>query len=341
MERGSNNSGNNSGSGSDSGLRTLSARRELAWRALLLAGAVLVLGSGFLLAEPALDAVRGDSRSDAAASLPPVLPPSPSPSAPAVVAPTTPQRPALVISEPNRLRIPRLGIDAPVTHIGLNTDGTIGVPKAWGDVGWFDRGPAPGAIVPSVLVGHYDSTTGPAVFYRLSQVVPGDRVEVAGAGGASQAFIVDRSEQVTKATFPSDRVYGPVTRSELRLITCGGAFDYATHHYLSNLIVYAHADTSVSPGPGVPAPGAGGVPGAAGAPGAAGTPGAPAGQAAASAQPLPLPPATGAPSMRPLPPATATPGAKPIPPATTGPPGTHVPLRPVSGTTAAAAPART
>ncbi|WP_248840856.1 class F sortase [Frankia sp. AgKG'84/4] len=211
-------------------------------------GAVLVISSGFRLAEPAFDGGRDGAGARAAAELPPVLAPPPSPAAsPSGAAPPVLQRPAVVISDPNRLRITRLGVDAPVTHLGLAPDGSIEVPTRWGDVGWFDRGPAPGGIGPAVLVGHYDSTTGPAVFYRLGLLVPGDRVEVAGASGTSQAFIVDRSEQVTKATFPTQRVYGPVNRPELRLITCGGAFDYKTHHYLSNLIVYAHADTTVVP----------------------------------------------------------------------------------------------
>ncbi|SNQ45550.1 putative secreted protein (Partial match) [Frankia canadensis] len=293
--------GSNGGHWPPGGPRPPGARRPLMWRGLLLVGAVLVLGSGFRLAEPALDAVRGDSRSDATADLPPIPPIPPPPStAPAGTGTALPQRPVVVISEPTRLRVPRLSIDAPITHIGLNADGSIGVPTAWGDVGWFDRGPAPGGIGPAVLVGHYDSTTGPAVFYRLPQVVAGDRVEVAGPTGATQAFIVDRSEEVTKATFPADRVYGPVARPELRLITCGGAFDHKTHHYLSNLIVYAHADTSAPPVPGANVPGA--------APGQA-----------APAQPLPRPPGAASPRVTPRPPATSAPGVAPLPQATSAP----------------------
>ena len=34
-------------------------------------------------------------------------------------------------------------------------------------------------------------------------------------------------------------MYGPTPDAELRLITCGGAFDAATGHYLSNIVVYA------------------------------------------------------------------------------------------------------
>jgi hypothetical protein len=34
-------------------------------------------------------------------------------------------------------------------------------------------------------------------------------------------------------------VYGPVPDAELRLITCGGTFDQATHGYLANIVVYS------------------------------------------------------------------------------------------------------
>jgi hypothetical protein len=44
---------------------------------------------------------------------------------------------------------------------------------------------------------------------------------------------------VAKAAFPSKLVYGAVNDAELRLITCGGAFDFATGHYVDNIIVFA------------------------------------------------------------------------------------------------------
>jgi hypothetical protein len=39
--------------------------------------------------------------------------------------------------------------------------------------------------------------------------------------------------------FPAQTVHGATPDPELRLITCRGAFDYATGHYLSNVIVCA------------------------------------------------------------------------------------------------------
>jgi hypothetical protein len=34
-------------------------------------------------------------------------------------------------------------------------------------------------------------------------------------------------------------VYGPTPNAQLRLITCGGAFDPTTGHYLSNVVAFA------------------------------------------------------------------------------------------------------
>ena len=42
-----------------------------------------------------------------------------------------------------------------------------------------------------------------------------------------------------KVRFPTAAVYGPAPVPELRVVTCGGTFDPATGHYLSNVIVFA------------------------------------------------------------------------------------------------------
>ncbi len=144
-------------------------------------------------------------------------------------------------SPPIFLRIPALGTAATVEPVGLNTDGTLEVPTSWTEVGWYEYGPRPGDVGASVLAGHYDSTTGPAVFYRLEKLRKSDAIETNLADGTVMRFTVDRIQEVSKDAFPADEVYGRVDRPELRLITCGGAFDKKTHHYLKNVIVYAHA----------------------------------------------------------------------------------------------------
>ena len=140
---------------------------------------------------------------------------------------------------PVRLRIPSLGVDAPVGPVGKAADGTVEVPTRWEDVGWFDGGARPGEDGPTVLLGHVDSKAGPAVFARLPQAPPGTVVEVVGDGGAVTRWRVDRTEQHPKVQFPTEAVYLPALRPELRLVTCGGAFDRASGHYVDNVVVHA------------------------------------------------------------------------------------------------------
>ena len=105
--------------------------------------------------------------------------------------------------------------------------------------GWYEGGTRPGDPGSAVILGHVDSTSGPAVFYRLRELRPGDRVEVVRAGGSRVAFTVDRVEQYPKRRFPTAEVYYPTLGPKLRLVTCGGAFDDATGHYTDNVIVFA------------------------------------------------------------------------------------------------------
>jgi Sortase domain len=140
---------------------------------------------------------------------------------------------------PVRLRISALGVDAPVGPVGKAADGTVEVPTRWEDVGWFDGGARPGEDGPAVLLGHVDSKAGPAVFARLPTAPPGTVVEVVDEDGKTTRWRVDRVEQHPKTRFPTEAVYLPALRPELRLVTCGGEFDRATGHYRDNVVVYA------------------------------------------------------------------------------------------------------
>jgi sortase (surface protein transpeptidase) len=90
-----------------------------------------------------------------------------------------------------------------------------------------------------VIAGHIDSYAGPGVFFRLSELAPGDRVYVRRTDGTLAVFRVTAVRLYAKDKFPTQAVYGPTPDAELRLITCGGTFDYQTRSYLSNTVVYA------------------------------------------------------------------------------------------------------
>ncbi|MEV0408646.1 class F sortase [Actinoallomurus sp. NPDC050550] len=148
--------------------------------------------------------------------------------------------PALGASVPLHLDVPKIGIHASLLQVGLDHDGSVAVPPLSRAhlAGWYDKGPSPGERGPAVLVGHVDSKKGPAVFYRLGNLRPGDTVEVTRRDGVVATFTVDSVERVSKKHFPTQRVYGDLGFAGLRLITCGGDFD--GHSYLDNTIVYAH-----------------------------------------------------------------------------------------------------
>jgi sortase (surface protein transpeptidase) len=148
-----------------------------------------------------------------------------------------PQRAA----RPVRIEIPAIGVRAPVIPLGLNSDRSLEVPTDFSEAGWWTGGPRPGEPGPAVVAGHVDSTTGPAVFYRLGDLHSGDAIVVVRRDGSRARFTVQRSERYPKSDFPTAKVYGPTSGPTLRLITCGGDFDSSTGHYVDNTVVYAAA----------------------------------------------------------------------------------------------------
>ncbi|MFG2051941.1 class F sortase [Micromonospora sp. NPDC048935] len=139
---------------------------------------------------------------------------------------------------PTRVRVPRIGVDSALTVLGLDRAGALVPPGDFGVVGWYGGGPAPGDTGPAVLAGHLDSRRGPAVFARLGELRPGDRVEV-WRGGQRLSFRVTGSLRTRKDRFPTEAVYGPTPGAELRLVTCGGDFDRRRGHYVDNVVVFA------------------------------------------------------------------------------------------------------
>jgi hypothetical protein len=168
------------------------------------------------------------------------------PAAPLVSQPAVARGPARVtvarpvpIARPVTLIIPMIGVKTQLIELGLTAGGALQVPSSATVAGWYTGSPRPGAIGPAIIEGHVDSLTGPGVFYRLSELQPGDRIYVRRADGTTVEFRVTAAQTYLKAYFPTAAVYGPTPDPELRLITCGGTFDYATGHYLSNTIIYA------------------------------------------------------------------------------------------------------
>jgi hypothetical protein len=137
------------------------------------------------------------------------------------------------------LEVPSAGVHSALASMDLDPAGELVAPEDPASAGWFTGGPAPGETGPAVIAGHVNWAAAPGVFARLDQVAVGDPVVVGRADGTMVRFTVTRVARHPKDAFPTAEVYGPTTGAELRLITCGGAFDRATGSYLDNVVVYA------------------------------------------------------------------------------------------------------
>lgn len=167
--------------------------------------------------------VKGAAGSGEAASL--GLPPPPAP---------------LPASQPLRVRIPSIRVDAPLMNVGLDRGGWIEPPPAEDKnlAGWYRGAVAPGADGTAVVVGHVDNADGPVVFYNLGALRKGSTVEVARQDGRTAVFTIYGIDVFDKYDFPGGRVYGATGQPELRVITCGGGYTKASG-YQGNVVVFA------------------------------------------------------------------------------------------------------
>jgi len=145
-------------------------------------------------------------------------------------------------SAPVSVQIPAIGVNSRLLHLGLNSNGTMAVPSLTTSsalAAWYKYSATPGQVGASVIEGHVDSLSGPAVFYRLGALRPGNTINVKLADGVTAIFRVTGVREYTKTSFPAHTIYDATNYAALRLITCGGEFDYRTGHYLSSTVVFA------------------------------------------------------------------------------------------------------
>ncbi|MEU6812931.1 class F sortase [Streptomyces sp. NPDC046831] len=181
-----------------------------------------------------------------AQSLAPTTPTTPTtPAAPTAPAVAAPDDKGLSRSVPTRISIPDIGVNAPFTKLSLSPSGQLQAPPIDDDnlVGWFEGGVSPGERGSSIVVGHVDTEEGPAVFAQLETLEPGQFVDITRTDGVVARFKVDSVDTFSKANFPDKKVYADTPGPELRLITCGGAYDRTKKDYVDNVVVFAHLDS--------------------------------------------------------------------------------------------------
>ncbi len=176
---------------------------------------------------------------------------APQPSAAAAGSTGAGYGPSLARSLPVSVDIPAIGVRSDLLHLGLNPDGTIQAPSLSGgadEAAWYKYSATPGQLGASVIEGHVDTRQGPAVFFRLGALRPGEHIDVRLADGITAVFRVTGVRQYSKTNFPAKAIYGASGFAGLHLMTCGGSFDYASGHYLSTTVVFASLTSSRRPG---------------------------------------------------------------------------------------------
>jgi Sortase domain len=142
------------------------------------------------------------------------------------------------VPRPLYLVVPAIGVQSRLIRLGNAANGAVQVPPTTSVAGWYTSSARPGAIGPAIILGHVDSYRGPGIFFRLRWLHRGDKIFVMRGGGSVAVFIITKVARYLKSEFPAKAVYGPVRFSAIRLVTCGGVFDRAMGHYLSNVVVY-------------------------------------------------------------------------------------------------------
>lgn len=161
----------------------------------------------------------------------------------------TPVASAPAAALPSRVVLPTVGVDASVGATGIGPKGELAVPDVFDQAFWFEGSAVPGEPGVSVLVGHLDDESGPAVFYRLELLKPGEEILIPRSDGATARYTVTEVKVFPKGRFPTERVFGASAGPGLRLITCIGRFDRRRKTYLDNLVVFAAPAASAAPLP--------------------------------------------------------------------------------------------
>ena len=163
----------------------------------------------------------------------------------AIAAPTETASPTPV-ADIERLIIPAISVDAPVTPKAVDRDGRMPSPDGPQDVIWYDfsalpgLGGRPGAGGNTILAGHVDyHGYGPAVFWDLRNVKQGDEITVRLRDGNEYKYVTRSNRIVDPAAASFNEIVASTTEESLTVITCAGDFDPATRNYDMRRVVWA------------------------------------------------------------------------------------------------------
>ena len=188
-------------------------------------------------ATPTVDATEVLARASVVAML---FPPTPLPTATPATAFYWDKGVYRRVDAPITLRIPKIGVDAPIESVGVDSTGAMATPTTAFRTAWYDGGTVPGQPGSAVIDGHLDSRIyGAAVFWRLGELIPGDKIEVEMPGKRSLTFVVERVAVYPYNDAPLGEIFANSDEPRLNLITCSGIFDRSSHNYDRRRVVYS------------------------------------------------------------------------------------------------------
>jgi len=165
------------------------------------------------------------------------------------------------VAVPLELRMPSIGLTAPVVGVGITPENVMDAPMgpatdpSWRQAFWYRGSAIPGAPSTALIAGHVDDPLGrPGVFFNLDDLRPGDPIvvhdtrvglDVGYSVTESKSYALDQmgdpallsriyGEGPVQGTWPRASADG---LSHLTLVTCAGDFHGDTHD--QRLVVYA------------------------------------------------------------------------------------------------------
>jgi LPXTG-site transpeptidase (sortase) family protein len=146
---------------------------------------------------------------------------------------------------PARLVIPSIDVDAPLESKTVDTDGLMPMPSGPEVVAVYDMSEyhpgeehRVGFGGNAILSGHVDYIHyGPAVFWDLNKLKPGDEVEVRLDDGTVYHYAVVWNDKWHLEDIPWDTVFETNGHDAVTLVTCAGSWD--GHEYSDRRAVRA------------------------------------------------------------------------------------------------------
>jgi LPXTG-site transpeptidase (sortase) family protein len=187
---------------------------------------------------PAASPANSETPAPAAAeTAPATVPPTPQPTWAVSTPSPTPDPSSAPIA---KLQIPAIKVDAPISVKSVDANGVMQDPNSWNDVAWynFTGRPGFGSGNNAVFAGHVDYIRhGPAVFWDLNKLKPGDAVNVTLQDGTQYSYRVTQMAVYGGDDAPVDAIVGQTPTESVTLITCNGVF--SAGHYNNRLVVRA------------------------------------------------------------------------------------------------------